>query len=239
MQAWQERRRVRRAQKRDEILDRALTLVGRQGIEGFSLQTLCREVGFTPAAIYKYVPSREALIVEVQERALVQLRETLAERIALHEPRCSERRVPKRVRPLAGLLLTAVDWVALSVELPEHLALISASLAHPRPLVALAEAERLGPALHATLGLVERQMERAAEAGNLRPGDSRARAGAFFAAIHGVTQTIKLERLDPRAFSTRAVSDLGATLLLGMGATSETIRSAARVLPAEERPRPL
>jgi len=57
-------------QQRERILSVALSLFAEKGYERVSLRQVAREVGLTPATLYHYFPSKEALL------------ETLAEQIA-------------------------------------------------------------------------------------------------------------------------------------------------------------
>ena len=53
---------------RDRVLDAAITLADRVGLEGLSMRRLAETVGVTPMALYKHVSSREDLIDTMVER---------------------------------------------------------------------------------------------------------------------------------------------------------------------------
>lgn len=53
---------------RDRVLDAAITLADRVGLEGLSMRRLAETVGVTPMALYKHVSNREDLIDTMVER---------------------------------------------------------------------------------------------------------------------------------------------------------------------------
>lgn len=69
---------------RQDIVDTARRLIERVGLSGFTLRAIARELGYTPAALYEYFPSKEAIAKAVyfegadglsglMERALAEL----------------------------------------------------------------------------------------------------------------------------------------------------------------------
>lgn len=49
-----------------EIVAATLLVVRREGYQGVSLRAIAREVGWTPAALYRYFPSKDALIAAIR-----------------------------------------------------------------------------------------------------------------------------------------------------------------------------
>lgn len=58
---------------RELILDAALALIDRHGVDGFSVRDLARQLGVYPTALYWHVPGRNALIAGAAERVLADL----------------------------------------------------------------------------------------------------------------------------------------------------------------------
>jgi AcrR family transcriptional regulator len=56
----------RRAQTRRDILDNAHQMLIAHGLEGISIRALADRIDYTPGALYKYFPSKEALIDTVR-----------------------------------------------------------------------------------------------------------------------------------------------------------------------------
>jgi AcrR family transcriptional regulator len=54
--------------RRAEILDAAERCFARSGFHGASMQEICGEAGMSPGNLYRYFPSKEALIAGISER---------------------------------------------------------------------------------------------------------------------------------------------------------------------------
>jgi AcrR family transcriptional regulator len=57
-----------KADRRDEILAAAQRCFVRSGFHGASMQDICAEAGMSPGNLYRYFPSKEALIAGIAER---------------------------------------------------------------------------------------------------------------------------------------------------------------------------
>lgn len=53
-----------------QLLDAAINIADRDGLPAVSMQRLAQDLGFTKMAIYRYVPSRQALIALMTDRAI-------------------------------------------------------------------------------------------------------------------------------------------------------------------------
>lgn len=60
-------RTERRDQQVARILDAAKTCFVRSGFQGASMHQICSEVGMSPGALYRYFPSKEAIIEAITE----------------------------------------------------------------------------------------------------------------------------------------------------------------------------
>jgi AcrR family transcriptional regulator len=58
----------RQSDRRAEILDAAQRCFVRSGFHGASMQDICGEAGMSPGNLYRYFPSKEALIAGIAER---------------------------------------------------------------------------------------------------------------------------------------------------------------------------
>ena len=89
-------------QTRQEIVERALALAGEVGLEGVSLGVLAAGMNLSKSGLFAHFKSKEALQIEVVERAIGQF----IEEVVL--PMLKERRGEPRVRRLFDCHL---DWV--------------------------------------------------------------------------------------------------------------------------------
>ncbi|MFI0843291.1 TetR/AcrR family transcriptional regulator [Mesorhizobium sp. IMUNJ 23232] len=60
-------RAERREQQTQRILDAAKACFIRSGFKGASMQEICAEVGMSPGALYRYFPSKEAIVEAICE----------------------------------------------------------------------------------------------------------------------------------------------------------------------------
>jgi AcrR family transcriptional regulator len=58
----------RQSDRRAEILDAAQRCFARAGFHGASMQDICSEAGMSPGNLYRYFPSKEAIITGICER---------------------------------------------------------------------------------------------------------------------------------------------------------------------------
>src|ERR1700730_16492390 len=58
----------RQSDRRLEILDAAQRCFARAGFHGASMQEICAEAAMSPGNLYRYFPSKEALIAGIAER---------------------------------------------------------------------------------------------------------------------------------------------------------------------------
>ena len=59
----------RQTDRRMEILDAAQRCFARSGFHGASMQEICAEAGMSPGNLYRYFPSKEALIASMLSAA--------------------------------------------------------------------------------------------------------------------------------------------------------------------------
>jgi len=175
----------RRARTLDRIATEAFALVAEGGLEGLTMARLAARVDYTTPALYRYVPSKGALIAELNRRVLVDHRARLSVAWAEVEG------------PLEALRVAAEVLVAHAVERPEAFGLVAITLADPRRLVD-DDLPAHVPELIGLVGELEGWLQGAADAGALAPGDAQARAVRWLFALFGTLQLAKLARFDER-----------------------------------------
>jgi len=227
-------RERRREQNRRRILDTASALVTDGGLDALTINGLARALDYTPGALYRYFPSRDALVVALQLEVL----EEWGARVARVRQRCADAPVAGATAVLLAPLAMGALYRALSVAEPAWYALVTAMLADPRRIVA---DDVAAPAVAPMLALVGQVADtlRAAEGVALVPGDAGARAIQLVSALQGVLQLRKLERLTPGLDADRLARDLTRTLLLGWGAALQALGEAEAALADLVRDEPL
>ena len=213
------RPRARRRQANlERILDAATAIVMADGAEALSIKRVADDADYTAGALYRYFPSKNALLTAVVIRVIGELECELAELADALPPN----------EPLAHIFAQVLRYCRFSVREGNAYALLSRMAAEPRVLIE--ELEDAGAILAATtraLTPLTRAMNEAARATQLRPGDARERTMLLYASLQGVLQLRKQERLAPAAIDTDGMATmLVRTLLSGWGAKEEELDAA-------------
>jgi AcrR family transcriptional regulator len=80
---WAAARRERlREETRVAILDATRRIVAEEGVDAFSMRAVARAVGYSPAALYEYFPSKEAILDELYFEGRDGLRDRMARVLA-------------------------------------------------------------------------------------------------------------------------------------------------------------
>jgi len=226
-----DRRTQRRHARTEQVLDAAMKIVGADGLDGLTLHRLAADLGYVPAALYRYFDSKDALLAALQRRTIEELHErlrreqsTLGDRLPAPGPGPGE-------RALLSLLAAADFYLRLPGRLPEHFRLVSSMLGDPRALIEHGTALVNAQALLGFLGDVRELFEQAATAGALAPGRAFDRTLAYWSALHGVATLDKLVRFDAATFDVQRLGALTArALLAGWGADPGSLDAAGRAL---------
>ncbi len=213
----------------------AMRLAGENGIEGLTLQQIAAELDCAIGALYRYFPSKGALLAELQCRIIV----TLHAKHSACRQRCAAwaaaNPAASAVAALMPLVAVALLYEGLARNAPSQFGMLSLSLGDPRRLIDDANARRVAEASTPMFGEIAEDIVAAGRSGVLcleAPNDdSLANAMLLWAALHGVVQLRKLEDLDPRREPTTvAALRLVRTLLIGWGASPTLVDRAADTL---------
>ena len=215
--------------KAEAIVDAAMVLIGREGLEALTLARVAKELGLVTTAIYRYFASKDALLAALHRRAITVVHERFRAELARWEER--SKRMANDTRALAKLLATARFYVTLPETQPDAFRLMSLMLADPRPLVDDAAAIAAMPIVAGFISEASALFADAETVRAIEPGMHLARTATLWATLHGLTQLAKLRRVAPESPTPLAVAEQATiTLLRGMGATDTAIRRASRAL---------
>jgi len=211
-------RKRRHEANRERILAGAMAQVVEGGVEALSINKLAGAVDYTPGALYRYFPSKEALIVALTAEVATAFGAELAERLS----RISED------APLERVVVAALTYRDLAEVAPNRFALISVFMAVPRTLVS--EAADLGPGRDAVITALRpfaAAFESAAVAGELSSGSAIDRTISSFCALHGVLLLRKQVHRAPEQLDVdRLYTVTLRALLLGGGADTAAVDAA-------------
>lgn len=67
------------AERRDEIVQAVLRIIGERGLTALSTSTLAEEIGVTTGALFRHFPTRDAMLKAAAEYAILRIEETFPE----------------------------------------------------------------------------------------------------------------------------------------------------------------
>jgi AcrR family transcriptional regulator len=204
MRFTMDRRDRQRLHTAAEIVDAAERIVLRADLEGLTVHGVAEAIGMTAGALYRYFPSRDAIVAAVQLRVVVRLAAAVDDAVRLAPD-----------DDLARIVAVGDGIVSFARAEPNRYALLARMLAVPRPLVGDREAAEVLPTALAAVARVEALFAAARTRGALSPGDDRLRMLALWAAVHGATQLDKLSRFSPEIDGPRVAREAVDTLLAG------------------------
>lgn len=219
----------RREANLERILDTALEVVAREGLEGLQMARLAAAVDYTPGALYRYVESKDALVALLVTRTLGQVEAAL---------RAVEATVPARATPLARVAALVGAYRRFVRGAPHRFGLLAVAMAEPRILVGDPAHTRLtAAAVVAALTPLAAALDAAATAGAVDAGPAIERTLCVFAMVHGLSQLPKMARAAPTAIDVDAIVASGLrALLIGWGAAARSVDHAIRSSFEPEHP---
>lgn len=226
----------RREDKTEALLDAAMTLLdregAREGLEALTLQRVARELGLVTTAIYRYFPSKDALLAALQRRAVQTIHGHFTSVLAEQRAQLASRRLAPEVAALAPILLAARTYVDLPRTHPETFRLLSLMLGDTRRLIADEEARETVPLVVAFLGEVHALFAHATEQKAIAREHAPEQCTlVLWSTLHGLAQLEKLRRLAPGAPEALSLADSAtAALLRGFGAEPAHVTRAFRAL---------
>jgi AcrR family transcriptional regulator len=212
-----------RARRRDanlaRILDAAMELVAQGGLEALSMGRLAEAVDYTAGALYRYFPSKDALLAHLVAQVLEEAQGFLAR---------TEASLPTGSFPLTRVFALAQGYREFARERPHSFGLLAMTMADPRVLLPqYADAAPVTQQVIATLEPLAQALGDAEAAGQLEPGDVMERTLGLFAMLQGLLMLHKQARFAPSVLDLdRLIPQSVRTLLLGWGAKARAAEAA-------------
>ena len=202
-------------------------MVAEGGFGALTVTGLAQRMDVAVGGLYRYYPSKEALIGALTGRAVAAL---AADFVRAHNGWRSHLPCEPGAAALAALWASGCWYLLLPSRRPALWLLINHALMPRKPLVNSGEVPAVKVPLAAMLAQLEGMFARGAAAGVLHPGDAQRRAAAYWSALHGSLLVGKLARLWPQrahAFADPHVShSVCETLLAGWGAHADNIAAS-------------
>ena len=211
-------RQRRRTANRLRILDAAEAIVVSEGFAALSIHRVARDTDYTPGALYRYFPSKDALIGSLATRVIEGLDDEVNAACA----------TVGLSRPLARAATALLAYRRFAATHPHRFGRLSMILAEPRLLVPDdEEASASIRAAQVALSSVQQSLAEAQAIGQLSPGRADERAVVAYTAVHGLLQ---LRKHAGRLPAVSNLDDLVAasvrTLFSGWGASGAAVADA-------------
>lgn len=227
----------RRAARTTQILVLAMRQVETLGLDGLTLQKIAHDLDYTVPALYRYFPSKDALVAELQRRVVALLDQKLAEVEERTQKWLADQSSEdqERLGVLAPVAATGLFYAGLARSAPQAFGLIAVSLGDPRHLIEEAQARAVIETALPMFDRLAHSIRAAVRAGQLDPGNAPNRVLLLWASLHGVAQITKLERLAPDQLdSQRLCASLLESLLIGWGADASRIKEVISAIRAAD-----
>lgn len=223
-------RERRRNEATQRIVDAAEAMLRTGGFEALTMHRLARELGYTVGALYRYFPSKAALVMAVLARGLDALhaeQQAAGGRVDAHLARV--RSLEPEDAALLRLLVGLAGYEVFAERRPEQFRLLCGWLGQPGEPGLGSVSALLTPSLLAPTRHLRGLFESATAVGALAPGDARRRTVLAWAALHGALQMRRLAGLGIPEFGAAPLSPaLLESLLAAWGADPERIAALQR-----------
>lgn len=206
---------LRSKQYRKERMNRlhqaARRHIAKKGVQGLQLKDLARELGYTSPALYRYYPSKEALVVDLQKETLRMMHQALC-RLLTHFESSS---------PLVKLILCTRFYIGYSTLSPASFALNNSVFSSTSVILSGEHRDSIIHAMKEILLLIQEQF-------NQLPVKDKTstftRTLCLWSSLHGVLLTQKYHG----DFDIPSPDHLVSTLLLGWGIPKSKLMEAQR-----------
>jgi len=205
----------RRQANVERILEATRAIAVEEGVGAVSIKRVADAADYTPGALYRYFPSKDALLSAV----VVELIGELATELRTFDESLADE------SGLTRVVGQALRYRAHAAEHPHAFALLSQLVAEPREVIGDEdEARPIIDGMLSALAPVADALGAAASEGALGRGEVEARTQLLFASLQGCLLLRKQERRSAGRIDTAALATLALrTLLVGWGAAPSSV----------------
>ena len=212
-----------------------MEILAEGGIEALTIPRLAKRMDASVGGLYRYFPSKEAILVALQKRAIDVFGALQADALRQVEALSSES--PEGIVHLARAIASLDILLHLVHQAPIEHALIDAFLSAPTPSLSDDAARLIDAHLAPLLEVCRETFEAASAWGVLDDSDAKVKTHLMWAALHGLSHFRKRDRIQPPALQVDALqAPLIRTLLMGWGARPEDVDAAMRLRARAQTP---
>ena len=214
------------------FLDTAFSIVSEEGFDSLTMQRLADETDAAIGAVYRYFPSKSALVAEVQRAAIDRLTASFTLIVDRAERAFADRRLDPAALATARLALFGRWFIATADSVPQELHMFQILMSDSRQQLSVEDGMRVVPSAMALLEPVRTCVESATEIGVLDAReDSMDRVVTWASAVAGVLQLSRLGPYDAELFDgDRLARNLTYDLFVGWGASRDEVDTADRII---------
>jgi AcrR family transcriptional regulator len=214
------------------FLDTAFAIVSEEGFDALTMQRLADETDAAIGAVYRYFPSKSALVAEVQRAAIDRLIASFTLIVDRAERAFAALGLDPPALATARLVLFGRWFVATADAYPQELHMLQLLMSDSRHQMSVEDGMRVVPSAMALLDRVRTCVEAATEIGILDAReDPMDRVVTWAAAVGGVLQLSSLGVYDAELFDgDRLARNLTADLFVAWGAPRERVEAADRIV---------
>jgi len=218
-----------------EILGAALDLACEGGLDNLTLHALAARMERSVAAVYRYFPSKEAVIGELQRLVATHIRLINIDTARRIDAWAEDKGLTPAAQALARLIGAGQAYELFAAEAPAEFGLLTHYLGSSREELPERDVEAVLTTARGSLDRLAEDFEAAAKAGALTPGNARERTLIHWGALQGVIQIIRVLK---RGGGWTATDDLAdatlRNLLRGWGGDAELIAELATEIRNEK-----
>jgi AcrR family transcriptional regulator len=225
----QGKRAQRRAQRREDVLDAAMRIIVGEGVEALTIQRLAKATGASVGGLYRYYDSKESVVFALQLRAIAVFGDVLGAELDHAKSFLSEQRpaVDAKVGATFFPFVASLAYLRFEHREPERHQLLSAFLCAKSQMLPEASAQQVDTALRPLVMSIAEHLENAAARGAIGRGDSIQRTFLLWAAMHGLDNFRKRDRVLPEPLRVPALTDeMLRAVFTGWGAEPKVIDAA-------------
>jgi len=219
------KRELKRAARTENLMATAMDMIADMGLDAFSMHKLAGALSLTVGALYRYFPSKGALIAALENRVISQMGIVLTDAVDAVDKRAQQASI--QTVSLARIIAAAYAYRNRLHEAPQQMRLIGGIMSNPQPQLKPADAQIVLSNMLGILGTVREAFVAAVDANALQPGDPMERALLTWASLRGVAETRKLSQHMPEVFDESSLFRCAVVaLLVGCGAELASVEDA-------------
>jgi AcrR family transcriptional regulator len=219
------RRERKRNARINGIIDVAMQIATQEGLSQVTTHRLARELDLAVGALYRYFPSKDAIIEAMQRRSMEDYGNALSQGLDSVQRWLQETSHPTNA--LVELIALAMLYRQLVQELPQHYHLNNQVMGNPQNVLPGSEGDRVVEAMMGLFRTLAKPVQRAQESGLLQDTVSPLdRVILYWSSLRAVVGVQKLETHDTGIKGDTLFREMVLTMLRGCGAEPKKLDDA-------------